>query len=482
MMEADVKARVYARGFLLSQETTRDISKKLSGCPYQGNLAGWTHTFFGPCTLWVDPLLNYERAVAGRFAVGLMGLCINPVDGLSNNQDIAAAALTNLHKGRNSFFDYIDQLSGSFVVIYRDNANVFILQDAAATKPVYYHHSAQGHMTVSTHAKIVQHLYDLKPDPRAEKVYNSDIYKKDPSPYLPGMITPFTNLLPLTANHELDISQARSLRFFPREPLAPRPFDDIIVDEIAEFMVAQARIIGSMQRPLRLAATGGRDSRVSAATFSGQPNLSYYSFHRPTTNHMTDDVIVAQKIADAEGVELSVYELEEYVVPHFDDMISAHSPRKIWPAAAVCYMREFDPHAIHIRSAVSEVGRVFHSKRPAKTVTAEALATAFTLTSFNNDPMLIETMRDFITLTDFDTSQFHGYDLYDMFYWEHRLAKWQNILCLEAEMATDVFIPFSNRDLLKKFLSVPTKNRAKADIHVAICNKLKPEFRNVEFV
>lgn len=326
----------------------------------------------------------------------------------------------------------------------------------------------------------MQRIHDLEPDPRAEAVYSSEAYKKDPSRYLPGLVTPYAGLLPLTANNQLDVSNGCSRRFFPREALAPRAFDDKIVDEIAEIMLSQARIIGSLDRPLTLAATGGRDSRVSAVTFSGQPRLSYYSFHMPSINHLTEDVDIARKLAKIEGVPLDVYELETYKDAAFGKAFKAHSPRGIWPAAALCYLREFQPDAIHIRSTVSEIGRVFYSKRTSKSVTPEVLAGTYTRTEFRHESLVQEAMRDFIKLTNFDVSQFFNYDLYDMFYWEHRNSKWQNILCAEAEMATDVFVPFNNRKLLQLFMSVPYRNRLEADIHLALCKRFKPEFSDIE--
>jgi hypothetical protein len=96
--------------------------------------------------------------------------------------------------------------------------------------------------------------------------------------------------------------------------------------------------------------------------------------------------------------------------------------------------------------------------------------------------MVVATFQDFIDLTEFRVSKFFNYNFYDMFYWEHRLPKWQNILCTEAEMATDVFIPFSNRNLLKLFLSVPNHHRQRADIHMAICDRIKPAFKDIEIV
>jgi hypothetical protein len=308
----DYAEKVFARGFILSAVAGSQIQQRLAGKPYAENLNAWTHTFFGPYSLWVDPLLKYARTRDNMHGVGVLGLCINPFDGLATNAEIAEALYNALKKGRTAFYDYVDQLSGSFVIIYRENADVFVLQDAAASKPVYYHRTTTGETTVASHASLAKYLHDLAPDPRAQAVYESNIYRKDPSRYLPGIITPFADLLPLTANNELDVKRARSRRFFPRGPLEVRAFDDAIVSEISTIMVRQAEMIGQMGRPLRLAATGGRDSRVSAATFSGQPNLQYFSFHMPSIDHLTDDVDVARKLATLEQVSIQIYELESY--------------------------------------------------------------------------------------------------------------------------------------------------------------------------
>lgn len=481
-IDPKISEHVFSRGFLLSQIGASDIRARLKGKPYTENLDKWVQTFFGPCTLWVDPSLNYARASCDQYAVGVMGLCINPFDRSSDNQTIASKLHECLRSGKDQFLDYIDHLSGSFIIIYRESANVYVLQDAAATKPVYYHQDSQGSLTAVGHIALLAYIYGLAPDPRAEAVYQDETYKADPSRYLPGMITPYEDAFPLTANHQLSITSGRSLRFFPRSPLPSHDFNDQILERIAGIMVTQARMIADLGRPLMLAATGGRDSRVSAATFSGLPGLSYFSFHMPSIGHLSDDVHIAQQLAEIDNVPLNIYELERYKDPEFQKAFKVHSPRGIWPAAALCYLREFPRNAIHIRSTVSEIGRIFYSRRTDKVVTPQGLAQTFTRTSYSENSIVTGTMRDFIEQTNFDETQFFNYSHYDMFYWEHRNSKWQNILCAEAEMATDVFIPFNNRNLLKLFMSVPYKNRLRADIHLALCDTLKPDFRHIKIV
>jgi hypothetical protein len=477
-----VHERVFARGFILTQLSTATLQQRITGKPFSENLSRWTKTFFGPCSFWVDPRLNYGTTRDNRYGVGVMGLCINPFDGLSDNQSISNALFEALTISKEKFLDYVDQLSGAFVIMYRENADVFLLQDTAATKPVYYHRTADGILTATSHISLLHQIDGLALNPLADQVFSDDAYRKDPSRYMPGLITSYQGAIPLTANHALSVATGRSIRFFPREALEMRPFDDRVVNDVADIMVTQARMIAALRRPMVLAATGGRDSRVSAAIFSGLSGVTYFSFHMPSIGHLSDDVDVAKQLASIEKKRLRVYELERYGNREFMAAFQVHSPHPIWPNAALCYIQEFDPDAIHIRSTVSEIGRIFYGKRNARTVSPEGLARTFTGTDFSKNPSVIGAMKDFIDHTDFDSARFFNYDLHDMFYWEHRNSKWQNILCSEAEMATDVFIPFNNRNLLKMFMSIPYLNRQRADIHLAVCDKLKPEFKSVKIV
>ena len=379
----------------------------------------------------------------------------------------------------------LDQRVGARTEAFQagDGLVLQVLQDTAATKPVYYHRDAgTSVVTVSSLPVLVAEAHGLDIEPRVAGVYENPEYAKDPSRYLPGMITYYADLLPLTANHSLDLDTGRSRRFFPREPLEMQPYSSGLVDQVADVMTAQARILAATGRHMRLAATGGRDSRTSLACFNGQPNTSYFSFHFPTNGHLSEDVDVARQLAEVTGSKLEIYNLEEYRDKQFSKRFFTHSPKGIWPAAAQCYLEEFQPNDIHIRSTVSEIGRIFYGRRVSKEVSAKVLARTYTGTDFHKAPMVVDTMQDFMDLTDFRETSFFNYDLYDMFYWEHRNAKWQNILCAEAEMATDVFIPFNNRNLLKMFMSVPLDMRRRANIHLSVCNRLVPEFKKIPIV
>ena len=471
----------FARGFIMF-ENASGFSGTLRSSDVNDYIKGWTKTFFGPAELWYDARLNYTTQRDNNYGVGVMGLCLNPFDGANDNQKIADKLYAALKESEVAFLDYVDQLSGSFVILYRTGARIKILQDCAATKAVYYTKDAQFGTIVTSHANLAARPLALPEDPRAAEVYNNEAYRKDPSRYLPGMITSFKNIYALTANTALDFQSGKPNRFFPREDLKPQKLGKRLIQNVSKIMRQQAKLLAERGRPLMIATTAGRDSRVSLSSLAQYENSRFFSFHISQSGHLSEDVEIAQRLVSRIGKKLEVYDLPNYNAPSFRPVFTMTSPRGIWIAAAQCYIDEFPQDAIHVRSTVSEIGRMFYGRRVAKTVTAEGLARTFTVTDFGLDPLVIDTMQEFIDRTQFSEKNFYNYDIHDMFYWEHRNSKWQNILCLEAEMASDVFIPFNNRRLMMLFLGLPETERKAASLHVAITKEMCPEIADVPYI
>ncbi len=474
----------FRRGFLVTS-LPEDVLRARLDVEEFANLQMWNQTYFGPdLKLWHDPFLKLARRDSPQFSVAIMGLAINPYDGTHGNDDLAEALFVRLQHSRKAFRDYVDELTGSFLILRREGADVYLQQDAAATKTVYYHTDRDGRISAAVHARIVARLHDLKPDPLAAATWEAESYRKDPSRYLPGMVTPFAGLNPLSANGELYFTQREPRRFFPREALQGRAYGEDLVEEIAGVFRRQAQMIGALGRPMHLAATGGRDSRVSFSAFQGQPTFRTFSFHYPSRRHLSRDVEVACELSKISGTEIDIFDLEFKSAEKtaFSKAFNAHSPGGIWLDAAFSYVRNFSDDAIHIRSTVSEIGRVFYVQRWAKQISGANFASTYTFTPFNKTPWVVETLNDFFRVSEFTREKIFNYDPYDIFYWEHRNSKWQNILCVEAEMACDVFIPFNNRRLLKSFMSVPYEDRKSARLHLAVIDLLCPDFSQVELV
>lgn len=472
---------VFNRGLLITSVPAKEIERKLFGKKFFENIQGWGKTYFGPYSVWVSPNLNYETVRDKTYGVAVAGLCLNPFDGSNDNKIIAEKLYESLKKGLPEFLNYVDQLSGSFIILSRINEVVSCIQDAAATKPFFFYKDFGGLISACTHSKILAEIHGLDTSAEAKTTLADQEYKRDPSRYLPGNITPFSKLNPLYANNQLVLNTAISHRFFPREILKSNEDLEFLAKKAASLMVNQAKLIHERKRPIYIALTAGRDSRVSASSFYGLDNTTYFTFHNARTGHLTQDVITAQHLSRLSKVDLKIFDLENYKDKKFNSSFVTHSPMGIWESAALCYLTELPENSIHIRSTVSEIGRNFYKNRLNKDITPINLASIYTKTGFSSSSTAIAAMTDFITGANFNSEAFFNYEMHDLFYWEHRNSKWQNTLCQEAEMATDVFIPFNNRELIKLLLKAPSPARISAKIHERIPELLAKPFIGVPY-
>ncbi len=473
---------VFARGFVAFR-TCSSFTDSLRASDAFQHVEGWLSKTVGPLTIIHDERLGAGAAHDAFSGVLIMGICVNPFDGSGTLPQLAMQLHDALKRSDLDFYDYLDQIGGDFVVVFNRGDDVRILQDCAATKTVYYaNHPAAG-VVAASHANLIAQPFGLPAEPRAALVYEDKSYREDPSRYLPGDVTPYTGLFALTSNNELHFTSGTTRRFFPREALPEYQGSmDELAEEIAVILKEQARLLAALGRPIIVATTGGRDSRVSVAAFSDYPDASLFSFFFATTGALSHDVATANVIARRLGQDLKVFNLDDYHDATFQFAFDTTSPRGIWPRATRCYLKEFDPEAIHVRSTVSEIGRLFYGKPAPSKISAEQLAHAYTRTPFFSDPLVTDSIARFMKMSNFAMDQFFNYNAFDMFYWEHRNAKWQNVLCMEAEMATDVFIPFNNRRLIKLFLSVPEKSRLEAELHVLATRLLNPALSDIPYV
>jgi hypothetical protein len=87
------------------------------------------------------------------------------------------------------------------------------------------------------------------------------------------------------------------------------------------------------------------------------------------------------------------------------------------------------------------------------------------LTPAAGEPEVIRRFDEFMRVTDFSSASLKGYDPYDLFYWEHRMALWHAWLLLEGDMVRETFPIYNNRRLLAELLSLPFEHRLAASAY-----------------
>jgi hypothetical protein len=86
-----------------------------------------------------------------------------------------------------------------------------------------------------------------------------------------------------------------------------------------------------------------------------------------------------------------------------------------------------------------------------------------------------------VDLVDLRPDRIFNYDMFELFYWEHRMGSWQSLQIMDLDVAQDTFILYNNRHILRKMLSVPLEDRLWNRIHLEIIRSRWPELLDILF-
>ena len=140
----------------------------------------------------------------------MLGMVMDTIDWHMDLDLVCKNCLDKLCKSKNDFYDYIDNLNGRFIIIFGDKNETIILNDATATRSVYYHDTK---CLIASHYEIIAEIANEENHSYFDEFNKIEKYK----PWtLPGDLTPYNNIKILIANHEWNISNLKLRRFYPR--------------------------------------------------------------------------------------------------------------------------------------------------------------------------------------------------------------------------------------------------------------------------
>lgn len=430
----------------------------------------------------------------------LLGTTIIDIENETDNLNFIADKLLNeLIDSETKFFDYLDDLAGRYIIIYKKSGNTRILNDACGTRTIFYYQcKSRTSFLISSHIDLIHQITGVP------KLDIKDEFMESFTYYMPGNLTPLHQVYILTPNTLLQINDYQIVRYFPRENLEESSDIDSIVDWISSKFLQQLALLAK-SKSLLFGLSAGLDSRttVSASKFI-KDRSTYFTYYIEengfNSNILWRDMIVAKSIFEEQNLNyqlvvgnsdrllFSSFEYANYY-QHFESRIKYRKHSALLP---YLYRKYFGSEVLHIRSNIYELvysdwlGKNKASNSDWINFTEQ---TAFKLFSIVNPSkhlqntnrglykdFCVNKLKQHLEITNFfEIPKYSNYNLIDMFYWEYYKGLWHSNLLLETDYAFDTYTLVNCRSIIKQFLSIPLELRKTKIAIKSIINKLWPE-------
>ncbi|NET24747.1 hypothetical protein [Okeania sp. SIO1I7] len=353
--------------------------------------------------------------------------------------------MNELIDSETKFFDYLDDLAGRYIIIYKKSGNTRILNDACGTRTIFYYQcKSPTSVLVSSHLDLIRQITDVPELDIKDEFMESFRY------YMPANLTPLHQVYILTSNTLLQVNDYQIVRYFPRENLEESSDIESIVDWISSKFVQQLAIL-SKSKSLLFSLSAGLDTRttLSASKFIKEQS-TYFTYYIQEQGHnsniLWNDLIVAQSICKQLGLnhKLVLKSSEDVIFTdseyreYYKQFQSVTRYLKHSPSLPYLYRKYFGSDVLHIRSNLNEV--VYSSWLGSNKVKDEDYVnftekTALKLFYINNwykqlndtdaqsyQKFVTGCFKQYLKTSKFD--EIKNYNPVDIFYWEFPMGIW----------------------------------------------------------
>lgn len=443
--------------------------------------AAWVSTVFGKKNFSCDPALQVQHKGSEQqhYQLLLLGQATDSAKKLRNSQQVATELYSVLKNNPDSWAELdeaVTWLGGRFVVIARRGQETRVHVDAMASRSCYWGATDAGEIILASHSALIAQAAGDLSSTKAKWVLNHPDYHNPAGVYLPGTITPHDRARLVVANCCLSINDgaAEHTRFFPPQGTTTVP--DLSVEAATEAYLAEVRfqmdaILTSTPASV-LALTAGSDSRAilnaSLDLLQGaKTSAMTYHFFEKNAEHTRTDLLGANRLAAESGLKHRILDLQPWdPKSRFAKVYLKTFP--VWARfgalARACYEGLSAQEALII-GVGGEVGTAFYLERHHPEVTPEVLAGKFTQDEFQHDPELIAEFENYMAYTQLEPERAGGIDLYDLFYWEHRMSGWAAYWYSELDFGPTVALPLNSRRIFCAMLGLPFEDRVRKSVY-----------------
>lgn len=415
----------------------------------------------------VDLLVN--TAEQDKVQIILLGDLFDYEFPEKGNQEILADLIDqDLH----TFLEKIAKYAGKYVLIYVKDEQIFMVTDPIAAKKIYYC-NWNGSLLMASQPHLLAKLLGLKKTTDESKLryYQSDDYEHLDRANI-GNTTYYDEIVQLIPNHFLDLTQSKSVRFWPNKKIEIRPVREV-VKESAEVLRGYMKAI-ALRYKVMLPVTSGSDSRLlMAATKEIREDVFYYINRNKKLSDNHPDIKVPSKLFKKLNLDFHVLELEDEIDADFRTVYFENNPlatEKYLPHIYNYYKNFSDKVNLPGNFASSVLG-IYELAE--KNVNAATLASIFRFKDYDYAHSYFGKWLEESKQLCLD----YEFSILRMLYQEERGANWMTQTQMDKEIAQEDINPFNSRKLISLFLAVAPKYRIPPEkrMNIKVTKFLWPE-------
>ncbi len=424
----------------------------------------WKYINFAKKKLYISPETNVKFFGAEDIEIILLGRCFD-LDTKQNEDNILKELCSRDNDSLKKIIEKISYLAGRYLFILSFKGITYFIPDSHCTYACYAHKKTQE---FSSHVQLLKDYCSAVESETLKDIMRDPDYNSPGGKYHPAALTPLEGVYPLIANCYFQYEKGNIIhkRFYPTSNLKDK-FAHITLDE--KYNIFKTYLIESIVQQYEagksyISLTNGGDSRtvLAAARLAGL-RFDTFTYAKSSSGsiEVSKDVVGASKLAVYVGEPHFIVTLPklDYASEFYNLYKKSFSLFARFPTLAQAYYEQLPIGAKVFVSTISETGTIFYKDRKDTVISAENLAKKWTYTKVNKKQKIINIFDDYIKYTELYKNNIYDYDLYDIFYWEHRNSKWASYWYQECDLSHEAVLPFNARIINEVMLSLPEEMR-----------------------
>lgn len=468
LLDENKKLRDYlfTRGFLI---TTREI-ENTQDFPFYGN---WKSRRYGNFLFMAHNLtgMNFYETKDKLFFI--MGHAYNPFTMQIDESEILKHIAESY--GTDNYTDRLNELTGIFVMGVMHNDTVEFHVDASGMQSACYG-KIDNDFYISSHPQLIGDICKLSMDSFVKELVNYKWYGRVMGPYLPGDLTPFSQVKRVVPSIMYTYDKTVShYRFWFNKPvktaLTEESYNSIIT-EAADILKNNMLLISRKWEKPWISLTGGIDSNTTFAAANGVYD-KFETFSYVSAPKEIPDTEAAAEISKAFKIKHNVYNIPDSnsELKDFDSIVKVlqHNngyvaPLKENEARKRIFLKENCPCDVEVKSWASETIRAYwykhYGRKSMPKLSPKLFRNLYKIFILNRSlaHKVDSVFADYIEKFEYQSIP-QCFPPADMHYNEVTWGSWGGLNISEMKCCFDITIAYNNRKFFDLLFSVPLEKR-----------------------